>query len=312
MTTVKSNFGPLTTRFEPPQDCFDEKWYQHDSSRQMLRWGADCNSGTVGFASSCFPPGWVGFSSNADIAWKGFYPGLGCPSGFQSAAAVTGSKSGNELVTFLTDLGEYDVATACCPSGYFFDVHGCAKLDPSFGPKTLLTTSGDKCVETTSYPYNGVHATGDTSATFRAFPVVIIQDIRSSTTFPAETTTSSSSTNSSTTSSSSDSNGGLSSGAKIAIGVCIPVVVIGIAVACFILWWRRKRARSGDEVSRPIELPGDKVGGISEIDSGASPDPVKKQELDARNEISWGATGAPAELLADLPTHTTRAELSGN
>jgi hypothetical protein len=115
MTTVVSNFGPLTTPFEPPQDCFDEKWYEHDANKK-LRWGASCSSGTLGFASSCFPPGWVAYESNGDIPWKGFYPGLGCPSGFESAAAVTGSKSGNVLVTFLTDLGEYDVATACCPS----------------------------------------------------------------------------------------------------------------------------------------------------------------------------------------------------
>jgi hypothetical protein len=99
--------------------------------------------------------------------------------------------------------------------------------------------------------------------------------------------------------------------------VCIPVVVISIAVACFILWWRRKRAGEGKAASRPTELPGDKAGGTSELDAGASPDPYKKQELDAVNEINEigpGVPGAPAELSAEenLTTGTPRAELPGN
>jgi hypothetical protein len=92
--------------------------------------------------------------------------------------------------------------------------------------------------------------------------------------------------------------------------------VISIAVACFILWWRRKRAGEGKKASPPTELPGDKAGVNAELDTGASPDPDKKQELDAGNEINEigpGVHGAPAELPAeDLTTGTPRAELPGN
>ncbi|KAH6641945.1 hypothetical protein C7974DRAFT_468415 [Boeremia exigua] len=69
---------------------------------------------------------------------------------------------------------------------------------------------------------------------------------------------SSSSTTSSDAQQSSDS-GGLSTGAKIGLGVGIPVAVLGLAVLCIFFWLRRKRAANASNV--PLELPGVDMNG---------------------------------------------------
>lgn len=116
--TGPSNFGPLTTIFTPPSWCSNERWIAHDSTKggTLLRWGATCDSGTIGFASECYPDGWSGSNASA-LSYKGFSPGLACPSGFTGAASASHIEQSNHFVLseYITDLGQHDLATACCP-----------------------------------------------------------------------------------------------------------------------------------------------------------------------------------------------------
>jgi len=89
-----------------------------------------------------------------------------------------------------------------------------------------------------------------------------------------------------------DSSTGLSTGAKIAIGICVPAAVLIVAVICFI-WWHRRRAQA-TRASQSL--------------SPAPAEPHGKPELDAGHEIQPGVPGAPAELPA-LQTDTPQAEL---
>lgn len=117
MTTTAGHFGPLTTTFTPPSDCFHEKWVQYNTKLTVLRWGAACGPGTYAYDSTCYPSGWSDATTGSPD-YKAFSPGLACPSGWTSA--VDGSKVGNTKSFFLSDyvtnLGPHEVATACCPS----------------------------------------------------------------------------------------------------------------------------------------------------------------------------------------------------
>lgn len=118
MTTSLSHFGPLTTTFTPPADCFTEKWVQYNTNKTVLRWGAACGTATYGYDSSCYPSGWSDIVTGRPN-YKGFSPGLACPSGWSSAldgSSMVEQSESFRLSKFITSLGEHEVATACCPS----------------------------------------------------------------------------------------------------------------------------------------------------------------------------------------------------
>lgn len=74
---------------------------------------------------------------------------------------------------------------------------------------------------------------------------------------------------SSTSKSISHSSSELSSGGKIAVGVCVPVGVLILGAICFIIWHRRKKshAQSASATRRIPELSGSDWQ--SELDPGA-------------------------------------------
>lgn len=177
----------------------------------------------------------------------------------------------------------------------------------------LITTTQSQCTTKTVRPYVGVIGTStakNPEATFQAMPVILIRDTR--TPIPSST---------GDPSASNSSTGGLSTGAKIAIGVCIPVGVILMAAIWFIWWHRRRRARAASRTeantspSDPTAAasPGDPYLGKPELDASAashpSPKPYEKQELDAGNEIGPGVSAVPAELPALQTPTTPQAEL---
>ncbi|KAJ5109889.1 hypothetical protein N7532_002534 [Penicillium argentinense] len=320
--TGPSNFGPLTTIFSAPNSCFHEKWVRHNTQRNgtVLRWGVGCDSGTVDFDSNCFPSGWTGSNASA-LSYKGFSPGLACPYGFTGAASASHIEKSDRFVLseYITDLGKHDIATACCPTGYIYNGQWCESQTLIFSSKaSLLTTSGSKCIETTAYSYFqsiGSKATTG-AATFQAYPIIIVQDSRSSTSLPRST------------SYPSDSES-FSTGAKIAVGVCVPVGIIILAAILFI-WWHRRRTRakraSADEGTHSGAGPGsyDPYSGKPELDANAEASPYTgKQELDAQDQVVVGGH-ALAELpvlhssvpQAELPEHkrpdTPQAELPGD
>lgn len=115
MSAPSSGFGPLTTAFPPPPDCFTEKWVQRNKNATVLNWGATCDSGKRSFASSCYPQGWVGaLDDSTGLPYKAYSPGLICPSGYKGTFSVTNTKN-NLLTAYVTSLSSDEAATVCCP-----------------------------------------------------------------------------------------------------------------------------------------------------------------------------------------------------
>ncbi|KAJ6122017.1 hypothetical protein N7512_004482 [Penicillium capsulatum] len=310
MTATAGHFGPLTTIFTPPFDCFLEKWVQYTAHTTVLRWGAACGPATYAYDSSCYPPGW----SNATTGrpnYKGFSPGLICPSGWTSA--IDGSSIGNSnsfyLSHFVTSLGPHEIATACCPSRYGYNGNGwCTKKSLTFSARPYISTSNNSCATTTVPFFSGAIGHGTTGeATFQARPVVLIRDTRSSYIIPTPTETASV----------KDPPEGLSTGAKIAIGVCIPVVFLLLAAVLFIWLHRRRHARAStsEDSSGVVVKPsrGDPATGKPELETNA-PHGFNRPELEVE-----GPPKPPVELStrdsarAELSTRdTVCAELPGN
>lgn len=186
--------------------------------------------------------------------------------------------------------------TKCVNSGYGFDGDLCTSNTLVLTGRPVITVSDNKCATKTAGDYNGVIGkkgqTGD--ATLQAKPVILIRNTVSDT-LPSTTSTTIPIGSSSPDASSS----GLSTGAKIAIGVCVPVAILIAAAVLFIFWHRRRRQRrsDGDGEGSEIQLragqpgsptAGDPFLGKPELDGGvvgagaaSSPKPQEKMELDA-------------------------------
>ncbi|KAJ6016880.1 hypothetical protein N7451_000259 [Penicillium sp. IBT 35674x] len=320
MTTVSANFGPLTTTFTPPSDCFTEQWIKHNTNSTVLAWGPTCDGAKVGYASSCYPSGWSGSKSDdSNLNYKAFSPGLICPSGFTasfSASHIHQTKS-FLLSEYVTSLGKDDIASVCCPSSYSFNGDLCTSNAYTLAARPMITVTNSQCTTVTAADYNGhIGTNGKTGdATFQAMPVILIRNTISDA-IPSSTSTSSSSDNS--------GNGGLSTGAKIAIGVCVPVAIIIAAAIAFVLWHRRrKRARGADarsEIGLQNPTEPDPYHGKPELDGGAAvmKRSQEKLEMDAGEQDGWKDPGlaelpevAPVELPAQQ-SPTSPQELAGD
>lgn len=126
----------------------------------------------------------------------------------------------------------------------------------------------------------------------------------------------------------SPSSEGLSTGAKIAVGVCVPRGTIIIVVIAFIWWHRRRKPQKAPAASSSRQYAEPDLGpytGKPELEAAETVKPYFKQELDAGNEIQPGRPDAPAELpvletperpvaelaAANRSTDTSQAELPG-
>ncbi|KAJ6088460.1 hypothetical protein N7486_009721 [Penicillium sp. IBT 16267x] len=321
MTTTSANFGPLTTTFTPPSDCFTEQWIRHNTNSTVLAWGPTCEAAKIGYASSCYPTGWSGSKSNdSNLNYKAFSPGLICPSGFTatfSASHIQATKS-FLLSEYVTSLGKDDVATVCCPSGYDFNGDLCTSNTLVLTARPILTVTNNQCTTKTAGDYNGhIGEKGQTGvATFQAMPVILIRNTISD---PVPTSTSSSGS-----SPDNSGSGGLSTGGKIAIGVCVPVAIIIAAAIAFVLWHRRRKRARGADVHSEIALQNptdpDPYHGKPELDGGAAVmgKSQEKLEMDAGEQGVWKDPGlaelpelAPVELPAQQ-SPTSPQELAGN
>ncbi|KAJ5669344.1 hypothetical protein N7462_010414 [Penicillium macrosclerotiorum] len=246
--TKTTDFGPLIILFVPPKSCSTASWVARTNGSTLLRWGAACTAGSVGFDSDCFPDGWSG-SNSSNILNKAFNPGWGCPDGNWSGWN-----------------GQY------CTSGrYNLPAH------------SYLTTTKSTCTTTSVSAYQ-------VGATYS---------------WPTSSSTGGSAAGS--------SNGGLTTGAKIAIGVCIPVGVIIIAAIVFIWWHRHRRIQKTEAApafSQNSQPPADLYTGKLVLNTEAGINPYEKQELDAGNEIVPGKPDAPAKLPAGQVPSTPVAELA--
>lgn len=193
---------------------------------------------------------------------------------------------------------------------YDYNGHFCVSHTLSFASAhPFISTSDSKCIQTTSFKYFQSIGTSASQgqATFQAYPVIIVQDSRSSTSLPQATDSAGSASASSSTA--------LSTGAKIAIGVCIPVGIIILAALVFIWWHRRRvRARSAETVAgRNLDAETkdghgnghDVYAGKPELD-GSARGPIPPAELPALQ--SNVLTEMPSQKSPDTP----QAELPGD
>ena len=139
-----------------------------------------------------------------------------------------------------------------------------------------------------------------TGVDFEAFPYFLLHNVATST-FSSATSSKSAITSTSTSKVKSSANepgesSGLSTGAKIAIGVCIPAAVLICAAICFIVWHRRRKSRAATSGIAAFDPPpaaeteqthGSQYGGYG-----------FKPELDSSGFILPGSVKAPQEMSA--------------
>jgi len=143
-------------------------------------------------------------------------------------------------------------------------------------------------------------------ATLEGTPIFLIQKFGATYNLPSPTSTTPP----------NPSNEDLSTGAKIAIGVCVPLGAIITAVIAFIWWHRRRKAQKAQKApaasssTERAEPDLDPYTGKPELDAGETVKPYIKQELDAGNEVQPGRPDAPAELPALETPERPVAELA--
>lgn len=210
--------------------------------------------------SSCMPPGFTGASSAF------FSPGIACPSGYWTACHDTTGVASITTVTCCPTYG--DISLSCVPQplslSEVWETMFCTWMAPrSPGTAITVTKSDDGRTSTVT---ERVTANGG----INAYGVRMVY--QSSDLNPSSSSTSASEDASSTpanptanpdagpassngaVTTSGPEPGGLSTGAKAAIGVVVPLVVIAALVAAFLLWQRRRRA-GGEAALSPAPPP---------------------------------------------------------
>ena len=271
--------------------------------------------------TSCLP---TGFSTDATAF---FSPGIACPSGYYSACHDT---SGFESITTVTCCPTRgDIKLSCVDPATLESVWEtlfCSWIAPESGQVVSMTLSESGTTST-------IASTMTSPEGLNAFGVRMVHESTdlstSSTSATPGSTTRGSAANTSgagqsqTASATPDSSGsgGLSTGAKAAIGVVIPVVVLG-ALAGFFFWWRRRRQSysgvhemGGSPVAHSKEPYGSSQGGASPgAPYGGYYDPHKPINTAAPSELSsttgWGRSPDGGVPLSTTPHQI--AELSDN
>lgn len=126
----------------------------------------------------------------------------------------------------------------------------------------------------------------------------------------SSTSTSSTSPETTSTPPSGGSSSSLSTGAKIAIGVCVPVAVIALLASSF-FWWRRRRANAGLAQSNSAQVNDELTPGPELEGSPVAARLSQMSELDARDtKITRNSTIlAPVES-PDEPESNVYHEMS--
>lgn len=242
----------LTTIFTPPAACLSQLYWSYDGALQL------------GDGTTCLPPG-PGPTPSAY-----FSPGIYCPESWTVACS-------SEVV-----LGAVTETRAqCCPradkiESFSFSSFTCNTVnpaDPSSGKSYYSTLGCTMALGTMAEQgYVSVVATGGTPYTttvsfatdggVNAYSVQIAwqaSDLGARTTSGSATSSRPTSSTSSgvTSTSSSDygysgnSNGGLPNGAKIGIGVAVPIAIIAIfAALAFLTRYTMKRSRAKHAAER--------------------------------------------------------------
>ncbi|KAM3067644.1 hypothetical protein ACMFMG_000042 [Clarireedia jacksonii] len=252
------NRGPLLTTYTPPTSCVSTYTFG-----TVMYFGHNVESY---IDPACYPSSTTEYG-NGQAAWYVYYysPGV-CPEGYATATTFTSSWGRSNT---LLAIGSDTTVALCCPSkfSYASDGHACVStfssitskltyinpqlnainqwVSTSASPPLITTASGD--------PY---HIYGDgipimwQESDLKAFAEAATATPSTATTIstslsaglPAQTASTTASTNTTTTLPKPTSAPTLSTGAKIAIGLVVPGIVIAV-VAAVAIWFIRKRKR---------------------------------------------------------------------
>ncbi|KAK3901107.1 phosphoinositide 3-kinase regulatory subunit 5 [Staphylotrichum tortipilum] len=231
---------PLTTKFAAPSDCGGI--YRLPSIYMMDD------------KPSCLPDGFS--TSNSEFYYS---PGISCPSGYWTACHDTTGAASITTVTCCPTYGP-DISLSCVPNplalSEVWETLFCTWIAPrASGTAIRVTKSEDGRTSTivarvtspggiNAYGIRMVYQSTDLPDTASS---TITSDSSSSTstedpTAPASDT---SPTPSSPPTDDTNTSTGLSTGAKAAIGVVVPLVVLGALAIGFAIWWRRRKGRRG-------------------------------------------------------------------
>ncbi|GAB1317747.1 hypothetical protein MFIFM68171_07957 [Madurella fahalii] len=247
--STTTNLGALTTTFRPPSDCNTP--YVYDSEL-FGRWGNSCtlsSSSRFGLhRTECYPGDYAAYINDGEVTQSiaVYSPGLMCPSGWSAACSVS-RRSGEPPPSkgqFITPADWYiwnmikegETAIGCCPSRYT-----CEDLDHWYCE--WIATPGD-VLSGFTYAPGGCSPTptssaigiGTTERVANAGRIILVRAVADGS--PAETTGTNADDQAGNASGSAE--GGLSTGAKIAIGVVIPVAVILIGMGLFFILKRER------------------------------------------------------------------------
>ncbi|KAL7914053.1 hypothetical protein GGI35DRAFT_233166 [Trichoderma velutinum] len=255
---------------------------------------------------SCYPSGFASSFGRTDDnigRWTSqplvYSPGLACPSGYLPQCTVERGKGlSNAAITntmapadnaIWSMLNDDEIAIGCCPSNYACDSnspHICTS-QPHAGD-IIAITDGISCgggAETTeSIP--------STALTAQAMRILLIQSNTPTSTSPTRETQLPSEK--------------FGKGAKIAVGVVIPLVVflIGIALVYFL---RRKKLRSASD--QEVSAGGDDSGTALKAElQGSTGNAIRGPKGTTFEKPELGVTGTVAEL----PAGSAIQELHGN
>ncbi|KUJ13118.1 uncharacterized protein LY89DRAFT_785617 [Mollisia scopiformis] len=261
------NRGPVTASFTPPVSClstltlFNSQFYFGHRAEGY-------------FDTACYPSS---TSSLAADAWDVYYYSPAqCPSGWAQATSIAYSfgRSATQL-----SLGSDTTAVVCCP-GYFYvgNDHACQSniastttsvlyISPVLNNNLWYSTDGNAPSTTT------ITETATSANWILGDGIAVWWQSSDLKAFAAATGTSSTPTQSTGTQSTSTathsvtstpSSHGLSSGAKIGIGIGIPLGVIALGLIGFFVYFRRRR-RNPIPQTEPQETSEFKAPGEPEL-----------------------------------------------
>ncbi|KAL6909131.1 hypothetical protein GGI43DRAFT_394648 [Trichoderma evansii] len=280
-------FNPLTTTFTRPDDC------------NGIYVSGGFLSG-MDFSTSCLPKGFHTEQTSY------FSPGLACPSGYYSACHDNIGASRITTVTccptFSTDIS-LSCVTASTLEGVFSTLF-CTWIAPDGDGTTLPMTVSDNGVTST------VQGAFTSPGGLNAYGIRMVYhktDLDSTTMSTMSTTTSTpastgtkpggaKNTGGSGSGSNNSSGGGLSTGAEAAIGVVVPVVVLGLLAGLFFWWRKRKQYNKVISSNTPTELHGHDAAQPTELPQYSGLMNKPKQPVNAPPEELPAEEVAPVEL----------------
>lgn len=268
-----------------------------------VKYGATCNSAEEDATptvpplnKACLP--WLA-DSTAPPSNAFHSPATACPPAWTAVATQT---------TGLEQSVDGETALSCCPNG-FEDGGGGVCKPASTGTFAIVECGDADEEENESRTYSGARWPADATVSVPALQLRFqSSDLGSASATGTSTSTStgtSSGTNKPTgTGANEGGAGGMSTGTKAAIGTVIPIALLAIALAAFLLW-RRRRSRA---IARQNEKP------ISEAKSRLEPSSDSEgfigrptMNSDARETPEWNT-----ELAATEAQHRETAGLTAD